>query len=113
MKISIKEQYLKKGGNMKKYLIIPLLLLIFTLSSCAGPMGIKGETGDKGIKGDTGAPGETGKTGMDGEKGSDGENGLSGKEIVFTFTSKGIEYAYENSDEYTLLLSYEEIFTKS
>ncbi len=96
---------------MKKIIIIPLLLIFF-LSSCAGAQGIKGETGDKGEKGDTGPKGDIGKAGIDGEKGADGENGLSGKEIVFIFSSKGIEYSYENSDEFTLLLSYEEIFTE-
>jgi hypothetical protein len=88
--------------KLKKLLVLLLLLgSAFILTACA----------EQGLPGETGAQGDKGQTGDKGPTGAQGAAGADGVQIEFSFTSEGLAWRYVGTEEWTIGISFTDIFT--
>lgn len=105
-------------------LVFMMLLSIVCLVGCGaqGPQGEKGEKGDTGIagqngiagdpgeQGPTGKPGDQGPKGDKGNKGDKGDQGDNGRQVEFSYDSRGLLWRYEGEEDWKVLLPVEDVF---
>ena len=88
--------------KLKKLLVLLLLLgSAFILTACA----------EQGLPGETGAQGDKGQTGDKGPTGAQGAIGADGVQIEFSFTSEGLAWRYVGTEEWTVGISFADIYT--
>ena len=92
------------------FIFLFVLVAMFALAACkAGEQGPKGEAGDKGAAGEKGNPGEQGPKGDTGETGDTGKAGADAKAPEFQVTDEGVFWRYEGDEEWTVLISKEDL----
>ena len=92
------------------FIFLFVLVAMFALAACkAGEQGPKGEAGDKGAAGEKGNPGEQGPKGDTGATGDTGEAGADAKAPEFQVTDEGVFWRYEGDEEWTVLISKEDL----
>lgn len=104
----IGDRIMKKRNLLFIFLFV--LVAMFALAACkAGEQGPKGETGDQGATGEKGNTGEQGPKGDTGETGDTGEAGADAKAPEFQVTDEGVFWRYEGDEEWTVLISKEDL----
>ena len=92
------------------FIFLFVLVAMFALAACkAGEQGPKGEAGDRGSTGEKGNPGEQGPKGDTGATGDTGEAGADAKAPEFQVTDEGVFWRYEGDEEWTVLISKEDL----
>ncbi len=92
------------------FIFLFVLVAMFALAACkAGEQGPKGETGDKGPAGEKGPTGEQGAQGDTGDVGDTGEAGKDAKAPEFQVTDEGVFWRYDGDEEWTVLISKEDL----
>ena len=104
----IGDRIMKKRNLLFIFLFV--LVAMFALAACkAGEQGPKGEAGDKGAAGEKGNPGEQGPKGDTGLPGDTGEAGADAKAPEFQVTDEGVQWRYEGDEEWTTLITIEDL----